>query len=481
MIVLDNINNYLIFPFNFSNYFTIIIYTMASFAQQPQKQQVSIDAGLSGVVEIFCNSDVASLLATNATQLLASEVQMNMSSKLKMGITNLVPRGDLNAGRERLRLARGSLTALCQWGLPEDYIASDLFNSLWDEDEEVWKRSGVSLPAELALIDPDDIMTAPTNLILILYDTDQYRSGSPGSIRGIALCNVTEERMKLLVLGSIRPQMNIRNRHYARGGQLLRAVQFLGSWRKYIELLALETVITLYYKFGWRFVDPLHCGYGKVSSNQKELGKYPAAVANLKLLFAKAGAGEPDEDELTNALRVFRSRLPDRAKLIRTGEATGEDATEEARNNGYKMILCIQDNPYYQFQVTQEDFVKYQQDQGSSSGNSKSGGRRRRRKRTKKKALKKKHRRTRHKKKRKTRRRRKRRGGKKRLSRKQCHSLKQKHTRMAHQLHRAGQAIRVQCGMHGGDKSCVGARDGISGCRTCCGANSGPCVDNCMN
>ena len=90
MIVLDNINNYLIFPFNFSNYFTIIIYTMASFAQQPQKQQVSIDAGLSGVVEIFCNSDVASLLATNATQLLASEVQMNMSSKLKMSLTNSV-------------------------------------------------------------------------------------------------------------------------------------------------------------------------------------------------------------------------------------------------------------------------------------------------------------------------------------------------------------------------------------------------------
>ncbi len=80
------------------------------------------------------------------------------------------------------------------------------------------------------------------------------------------------------------------------------------------------------------------------------------------------------------------------------------------------------------------------------------GGRKRRRKRTKKRALKKRHRRTRHKKKRKTRRRRKRRGGKKRLSRKHCHSLKQKHTKMTHQLHRAGQAIRVQCGMRGGGK-----------------------------
>ena len=179
------------------------------------------------------------------------------------------------------------------------------------------------------------------------------------------------------------------------------------------------------------------------------------------------------------------------------------------------MILCQQNNPYIGFIQS----ILSQQAQGSSSGNSKSGGRRRRRKRTKKRALKKKHRRTRRKKKRKTRRRRKRRGGKKRLSRKQCHSLKQKHTKMTHQLHRAGQAIRVQCGMHGGDhgdplsgggrlmptqiacsifgeadsckniaykyqkggdKSCVGAKDGISGCRTCCGTDSGSCIDHCM-
>ena len=90
--------------------------------------------------------------------------------------------------------------------------------------------------------------------------------------------------------------------------------------------------------------------------------------------------------------------------------------------------------------------------QGILGKSTKGGRKRRRRKRTKKRALKKRHRRTRHKKKRKTRRRRKRRGGKKRLSRKHCHSLKQKHTKMAHQLHRAGQAIRVQCGMRGGGK-----------------------------
>ena len=109
------------------------------------------------------------------------------------------------------------------------------------------------------------------------------------------------------------------------------------------------------------------------------------------------------------------------------------------------MILCQQNNPY--LEVIKSILSQLRHAQGSSSDNSK-GGRRRRRKRTKKRALKKKHRRTYRKKKRKTHRRRKRRGGKKRLSQEKCHSLKQKHTRMVHQLHRAGQAIRVQCGMY---------------------------------
>ena len=71
--------------------------------------------------------------------------------------------GDLTAGRTALSMQSGSLTALCQYGLPEDYIASDLFNQAWDEDHESWRRALSYLPA-----DEDDITRAPTNLILIL-------------------------------------------------------------------------------------------------------------------------------------------------------------------------------------------------------------------------------------------------------------------------------------------------------------------------
>jgi len=477
---------------------------MASLAQQqqqPQKQQVNPFADTSpnpivtGVVEVFADQSISQLLSPFVDyQQISSE--QTLTPRLKEGITNMVYGGDLKNGRLALSMQSGSLTALCQYGLPEEYIASDLFNQVW-KDDEGWRRALSYEPA-----DEDDITRAPTNLILILYDTDQYRQRKIP--RGIALCSVNATRMKLLVLGATRPSMAIRNRHYARGGQLLRAVQYLGATRTYIELYALETVITLYYKFGWRFIDPANCGPGK-PGGAAERGHYGEAVKALFKLYKDAGDGEPDDDHLTAVLLPFRGFAMDRAGMWRQGKS-GAEATEESRNNGYQMILCQQNNPYIGFIQS----ILSQQAQGSSSGNSKSGGRRRRRKRTKKKALKKKHRRTRHKKKRKTRRRRKRRGGKKRLSRKQCHSLKQKHTKMAHQLHRAGQAIRVQCGMHGGrklmptqiacsifgeadscknvaykyqkggDKSCVGAKDGISGCRTCCGTDSGSCIDHCM-
>jgi len=484
---------------------------MASLAQQQQsqKQQVNpfpdISPNVTGVVEVFADQSISQLLSPFvAGQQISSE--QTLTPRLKEGITNMVYGGDLTTGRSALSMQSGSLTALCQYGLPEEYIASDLFNQAWDEDHESWRRALSYLPA-----DEDDITRAPTNLILILYDTDQYPQRKIP--RGIALCSVNATRMKLLVLGATRPSMTTRShRHYARGGQLLRAVQYLGAVRTYIELYALETVITLYHKFGWRFIDPANCGPGK-PGGAAERGHYGEAVKALFKLYKDAGDGEPNEERLTALLLPFRGFAMNRAGMWRQGKS-GAEATEAGRDNGYQMILCQQNNPYIGFLQS----ILSQQAQGSSSGNSKSGGRRRRRKRTKKRALKKKHRRTRRKKKRKTRRRKKRRGGKKRLSRKQCHSLKQKHTKMAHQLHRAGQAIRVQCGMHGGDhgpmngggklmptqiacsifgeadscknvaykyqkggdKSCVGAKDGISGCRTCCGTDSGSCIDDCM-
>ena len=102
--------------------------------------------------------------------------------------------------------------------------------------------------------------------------------------------------MKLFVLGAIRPSVNLRNKVFARGGMLLRWIQYLGSNLKYISLNALETVITLYYKFGWRF---------KYNCEATELGKYAEGVKLLYNLMKNTG-GYPDDEILTQYLHVFR-------------------------------------------------------------------------------------------------------------------------------------------------------------------------------
>jgi hypothetical protein len=122
-------------------------------------------------------------------------------------------------------------------------------------------------------------------------------------------------------------------------------VQYLGADRKYIELFALETVISLYYYFGWRFIDPANCEPGN-PGEKAELQKYPGAVADLKALLKT----NPTEENLTNALFAFRGWAAERAKKIRSGEAFDDDgmkiATQEARESGYRMILCKFDNPF---------------------------------------------------------------------------------------------------------------------------------------
>jgi hypothetical protein len=45
----------------------------------------------------------------------------------------------------------------------------------------------------------------------------------------------------------------------------------------------------------------------------------------------------------------------------------------------------------------------------------------------------------------------------------------------------AKQRIKLLMSIYsGGDNSCIGARDGVSGCRTCCNSETGACVDKCM-
>ena len=90
-----------------------------------------------------------------------------------------------------------------------------------------------------------------TNLILTLTD-------SKDNIRGIALLSVQRRVMELIVLcNNDVPGVKLKsNRAFGRGSMLLKLIKFLGKdLGDGIKLYALEAVITLYHKFGWKFID----------------------------------------------------------------------------------------------------------------------------------------------------------------------------------------------------------------------------------
>jgi len=307
-------------------------------------------------IGIYCDPSIAGLLrgGPKGPWTITGKMVQNAGFTERTDQTpNVRMKGDFATGQNKLRLPTGSLTAICQWGLPEGYISDDLFGQIYDETDETWKRPHSDPKAMKEFLDDDEIEEPEANLILILYDNLQTEKG----VRGIALCHVDEKYSKLLVLGANRPGVEIRNRAFATGGMLLRLVQYLFSDLGYIELFALETVITLYYHFGWRFIVAANCE-GK--GGEAERASTGAAVEDLKELLKT----NPTEENLTKALSAFRGFAAKRAEKIRTGEAFDDDgnkiATEEARENGYRMILCKIDNPYYQEQGGGKRFARRQ-------------------------------------------------------------------------------------------------------------------------
>ena len=212
---------------------------------------------------------------------------------------------DIQLGKEILLKNNGStINSWCRDGLPPDYVKD--------------------------VIDDED-----TNLILILSD-------SKDKIRGIALLSMDEMSMLLHVLCcNALPNVKTRqNVDYGSGGMLIKLIQFLGKdLEEGIKLYALETVITLYYKFGWRFVKK--CG-------AKERKYVPEAVKNLFKYYKKNRftRGDLETLELTGLLTAFRGSAKGRAELIRKGEKIKQEATKEARDDGYEMILCKETNVY---------------------------------------------------------------------------------------------------------------------------------------
>ena len=489
-------------------------------SQAVSSGQSSSNVSHTPIVEVYCTEQMLRLLGWTPDHLnsIRNVVPAGWDSR-SAGDGNQFCRytGSLMDGRGVLRRYPGTLTALCQFGLPESYVRSQLQGNVYADDAD------------------EDSM--PTNVILIQRDIDAS-TGAFGPIRGLSLLQVTFRdtvgqygsgtkitsemleglsqqqladrrpniELEVLVLGNAKsPNVVTRNQlEFANGGLTIRAIQTIGVFLpRGIGLHGLDTVISLYYKFGWRFVNG--CGDAYTESAQ-----IPAAVTELYRFHREVGGAdlsEHGEEVLKGLLRPFTSYAHHYFSGLHQGKEGGEDdemygqkevakeVLEDAQDNGFRMLLCQRLNIMFYIVTGQQPPLNADGRPAMPSVNRATRGGRRRRKRTKKRALKKKHRRTRRRRKRKTRR--KRRGGKhKKPSRKHCKKLRHQHRQLAHGLHRVSQAINVQCGMRGGaaistidrvdsygggNKSCVGARDGISGCRTCCGADSGPCVDNCMN
>ncbi len=217
----------------------------------------------------------------------------------------LVEIGHITKAHKLLKKTKGTFEAWCQGGLPYDYV-KDVIGDI----EE-------------------------TNLIIILRDSD-------GTMRGIALLNVSESQMELLVLCSAqRPASSDKqDKFYGKGSDLLKLIKFLGrNLKDGIKLYALENVIPLYYKFGWRFI---------FTCDAKERSYVEDAVKDLATYFEdhRFDLGDKETDELFGILTGFKGRTKGLAEQIREKGIKGKEAFEQVKDNGFEMLLCQENNIY---------------------------------------------------------------------------------------------------------------------------------------
>ena len=329
---------------------------------------------------------------------------------------------------------------MCQYGLPDSYIRDKI------EDVEDADANLILIQRDISVADGVSQLGSVRSISLVRVTHNPDREGHVGSEETSAIELQDDEDispettdMDVLVLGSQKIP-NVRSREmqrkiYARGGNVLKAIQFLGSKLAHgIVLYGLETVITLYYKFGWRFVAA--CG------DVEERCKYELAVKKLydflmingvpmeEGVVRTAEAEAKYNSDLTSLLNPFASFSHDmygilsKSKILEEGEQGAAAARESARDDGYRMLLCPKNNPYsgsnkrqklkrkrggsketeaeFEMWVSNSlgnacDFPISSKSQGKTLGKRKRGGTKKRNKRkhmkkTKKKALKKRHR-----------------------------------------------------------------------------------------
>ena len=457
-------------------------------AQQQQPQQQDIKP----VVEVFCEPWLMASLGwgdgANLAHIVNNTPSTWGSSRPGDNLKICKWEGNFLEGLEAIAMPTGSLTAICQYGLSQGYI-EQVINSGVDYQVEATEDNSAARET-----------SAQFNMVLVQRD---QREGK-GAIRGLGLVRVSYQsddhaiyntgiklttantqggtmyprrthqhtsapsdtalqptvgiEMELLVLGNAaQPGVKTRLMHgpdlqFASGGRTIRAVQLIGAYLpRGIGLHGLETVITLYHNYGWRFRNSCR--------DQGESPRDYQVVLQLVDFFAEADAdgrrGQPQVreawilehlEQLMQILWGIRGKGYLQHKIYdMEGKSREEYAAwvmANANSGGYRMLLCQPLNIMWYIVTGHQIPVGAARPTGVRA--TKNGGRKRRRKRkrTKKKALKKKHRRTKRRRKRKTRRKR---GGKQKLSNKKCKILRHQHSKLTHHVNMVGEALRVQC------------------------------------
>jgi hypothetical protein len=416
----------------------------------------SNEAQPSPIVDIYCSLPILAVLGwTQQLEQIKNMIPRGWdSSKDGDGKQICQYAGDLMNGANILSSApKGFLTAICQFGLPETYVAAQLWGNVYKAD-----RTEESMSCNMILIQRDIHNGQTTyirgmSLIKITHRPDSargfYGTGKKLTIDIMSkLQDKSTVEMEVLVLGNATPPgvmtRSIKNgeHKFSTGGRTIRAIQLIGAkLPRGIGLHALETVITLYYKYGWRFMGD--CGSGYTQSPIIKEG-----IKNLGNFFGEHGVpsgllqtGNEYDKVLTSLLSPFRGfayHLPSaHAKSTEDLEYLEEyksSTLSEARDNGYRMLLCQELNAMA-YPANNKELPQDHQNRPEMPNKTRGG---RRRKRTKKRALKKKNRRTRRK------RRKGRKGGRK-LTKRKCRRLKGQHIKLAHALNRVSQAIQHQC------------------------------------
>ena len=306
---------------------------MASIVAQPQQQQPQ-QQDIKPVVEVFCEPWLMASLGwgdgANLAHIVNNTPPTWGSSRPGDNLKICKWEGNFLDGLNAIAMPTGSLTAICQYGLSQGYI-EQVINSGGDYQVEATEENRQARES-----------AAKFNMILVQRD---QREGK-GAIRGLGLISVSFQRddsriyntgiklttantqvgtmypvrnssttstpskvqlrptvgieMELLVLGNAA-QPGVKTRliyeggvRFASGGRTIRAVQLIGAHLpRGIGLHGLETVITLYHNYGWRF-----------RNSCQDHGESPRdhqAVLQLVDFFAEADAdgrrGQPEVRE----------------------------------------------------------------------------------------------------------------------------------------------------------------------------------------